>query len=191
MLLGPVDHQQPDLPPSKNLENFHQGNKVYPEEVDEEGDPTPEFFEAQMEMYQDSTPHRHRSRAGPKASAHRSRSRPGPKAKAPSYSAWIRSDGSLKKCTYIESRQFYCKFYERLVDETPEASAALAKIRKLIDEGTNVAIVGYDSPLEGITVSVEEAYLDPSLPFGHEMVIYTLLTEEPPYPWDVHATEDF
>lgn len=27
--IGPVDHGQPGLPLALNLENFHQGNKVY------------------------------------------------------------------------------------------------------------------------------------------------------------------
>ena len=32
--MGPIVHQQPDLPPSQNLENFHQGNKVFSTEYD-------------------------------------------------------------------------------------------------------------------------------------------------------------
>ena len=28
MLLGPVDHRQPGLPAARNIENYHQGNKV-------------------------------------------------------------------------------------------------------------------------------------------------------------------
>jgi hypothetical protein len=37
MFLGPVQHGQPGLPPSENIENFHQGSKCFEEEIDEVG----------------------------------------------------------------------------------------------------------------------------------------------------------
>ena len=69
-IMGPIDHGQPSLPPAQNLENLHQGNKVFPSEaVDSHGEathvkdvhnsivhkpfvPSPTFFETQREMYE-------------------------------------------------------------------------------------------------------------------------------------------
>lgn len=56
MRLGPVIHNQPGLPIAKNIENFHQGNKCFPSEMDEKGNPKPIFYETQKKLYLDSVP---------------------------------------------------------------------------------------------------------------------------------------
>lgn len=59
--LGPVLHGQPGLPKCKNLENFHQGNKVFTEELAPGGKkPNKKFFEHQLAMYRDAVPWRHK-----------------------------------------------------------------------------------------------------------------------------------
>jgi hypothetical protein len=98
----------------------------------------------------------------------------------------VDKDKKEHRLNYIQSRQFYCTFYERLASVEPD----FTKLQQLKDTGTNLQIIGYDAhPIVGI---VEDAYLDPSAPFGHELVLYTMLTEEPAnWPWRKHKTFDF
>lgn len=169
MVMGPIDHQQPGLSPALNLENFHQGNKVFPSELDEKGNPTEKFFQTQKTLYQDPIPHRHKVAGTP-----------------PAFSVWVDSEGKLHQLSYVESRQFYCTFYERHAKKSPD----FHHLVQLLEDGYNLNLVGYDG--FPITRTVEEHYLDPSRPFGHERVLYTLLTEkEENYPWRKHATFDF
>ena len=79
----------------------------------------------------------------------------------------------------MESRQFYCTFYQRLASQQP----AFTHLQQLIRSGTNVQICGYDGRAIGHR-SIEEEYLDASRPFGHELVLATMLTCDPvDYPW--------
>lgn len=173
MRLGPVIHGQPGLPKARNLENFHQGNKVFPSEVDSDNKPTKEFFQTQRAMYLDPKPHRHKKNAttGKKNGKN-----------IPKYSVWIKKNGDPVKCSYIESRQFYCTFYQRLTEETTD----LANLRSLLKQGYNLNIIGYDG--YRVTQDLEKHYLDDSKPFGHELVLYSLLVCRPSeYPWLKHS----
>jgi hypothetical protein len=172
MALGPVRHGQPGLPDALNLENFHQANKIFRSEVDANGCPTREFFTTQVSMYQDPVPHRHKNTTD----------------KTPICSIWVTKDGKLNAIDYITSRQFYCVFYERLVRQQPD----FGDLAKLVDQGYNLRIIGFDGH-DTNGRSIEEWYLDPALPFGHEMVLYTMLTEpdSKKYPWNNHKTFDF
>lgn len=73
-------------------------------------------------------------------------------------------------------------------------------IKKMLTDGYNICICGYDAydPVTSdnrhmnIADIIEHAYLDASRPFGHELVIYTLLALEPSaYPWTKYTTEVF
>ena len=59
-----------------------------------------------------------------------------------------------------------------------------------IGNSYNLNIVGYDGykPLEDYM----EMYLDTTKPFGHEMVLYTMLNEEDrtKYPWNIFYEEN-
>ncbi len=190
--MGPIDHGQPNLPPSKNLENFHQGNKVFPCEVDEDGNPLSSFYDMRIAMYNDSEPHRHKVLGDPKA-----KSSKGGNKNVPLYSIWRRKNGKEVRKTYLESRQFYCTEYERIAlkDEN------FLSLKIMLKNGYNLQICGYDaynvdevpSPEEGhLPSKLEDCYLDVSRPFGHELVLYTLLTvESKDYPWRIHKDEDF
>ena len=169
MQLGPVEHGQSGLPIAKNIENFHQGNKCFPSEVDKDGNPLPIFYQTQKTMYEDLVPHRHKTTAV----AIKGKSK-----NIPVYSIWVTKDGKEKRCTYIESRQYYCRFYEQLAPQTEDYK----KLVVMLKNGTNLNIIGYDG--YPVTKSLQEHYLDPSRPFGHELVLYTLLTSDPKdYPW--------
>lgn len=182
MSLGPVHHGQPGLSPAKNIENMHQANKVFREDIDPAtGDPTQAFFALQRAMYESETPMRHK----PKTFADfKKKEKHGRRPNAPEYSVWRDATGTPQKFTYIESRQFYCTFYERLAKPTYE----FRYLQELIREGVNLQIIGYDAymPEDG---DIEKCYLDASRPFGHELVLYTMLVfpaEE--YPWKKHCT---
>eukprot|EP01116_Phalansterium_solitarium_P003567 TRINITY_DN14388_c0_g1_i1.p1 TRINITY_DN14388_c0_g1~~TRINITY_DN14388_c0_g1_i1.p1 ORF type:complete len:305 (-),score=61.42 TRINITY_DN14388_c0_g1_i1:264-1178(-) len=171
MSLGPVEHGQPGLPASKNLENFHQGSKCFPNEADAAKNPSDVFKSSRLASYNDPIPHRHKTAGG--------------KANKPLFFVWCDRDGTEHKLGYVKSRQFYCTFYERLA-----ATQDFVHLRELLAAGTNLQICGYDAvPING---TVEEAYLDPSAPFGHERVLYAMLTEpEAKWPWRLHKTFDF
>ena len=172
MHLGPVEHGQPGLPPALNIENFHQGSKCFPAETNPvSNDPTELFYQNRLSFYTDSVPHRHKF-----------------KKVIPCYFIWVDKDNKEHKLSYIESRQFYCNFYERLAAREQD----FAKLCTFINEGTDICICGYDAAPLKPGESTEEAYLDPSRPFGHERVLFTMLSTEPnTWPWRKHKTFDF
>ena len=174
MSLGPVEHGQPGLPDALNIENFHQSGKCFQEEIGEDGYPSDLFYENQIKFYLDPVPHRHKYKGKEK------------NVNIPIYSVWRDKDGLEHYLSYIESRQFYCTFYERLASQEPD----FEYLRDLMNNGYNLQICGYDAyPIEG---TIEEAYLDPRHPFGHERVLMSMLVLEPnEYPWRKHKTFDF
>jgi hypothetical protein len=93
MNLGPVNHGQPGLPMSKCVENYHQSNKVFENEVTELGVPNELFFSKQVEMYTSDVPQRHKYT----------------KKDRPLYSVHLTADGKLKRFDYVQSRYFYCE----------------------------------------------------------------------------------
>nr|QBK92550.1 MAG: uncharacterized protein LCPAC401_01880 [Pithovirus LCPAC401] len=175
MSLGPVVHGQPGLLfDSLNLENFHQGSKVFSNEVDEKGNPTSIFFDEQKKMFKDKIPHRHKEASLKK--------------NVPLYWLWKMNDGTFKRFGYVESRQFYCTYFERLSKDLPD----LKKLKDMIEEGWNLQICGYDAIDDLTAENAEQYYLDEKQPFGHESILLCLLVlPEELYPWRIHRTEDF
>jgi hypothetical protein len=186
-----IVHGQPGLPsPASSLEHLHQGNKVYPFLADEKGNPTAGFYAVQKAMYLDRphNPHRHMTgflKTQPTLCEEHGIVIPDGKQKnAPLYSLWTLPDGKQQRVTYVESRQFYCSFYEQralVMDEFKDLQARLAR-------GENLILCGYDAYEP--TRALNAHYLDGSRPFGHELVLYTLLTvkEKEQYPWRVFQT---
>ena len=177
MNLGPVKHGQPGLPDSKNIENFHQGSKLFEEEVDNNDsdliEPGKLYYSNRKSFYLDDVPHRHKYKGT------------GNNKSIPLCFIWVDTEGKEHQLSYIESRQFYCTFYERLAKKEEDYK----DLRALIACGYNLQICGYDAfDID----DPEEAYLDPSHPFGHERVLYTMLTmNKKDYPWRKHKTFDF
>ncbi len=173
--MGPINHGQQDLPMALNLENFHQGNKCFDCEV-EKDEILDVFYETQLTMYQDPIPRRHKETA---SSAKGSKN-------IPLFSVWKNKNGDEVRISYFESRQFYCTFYERMALKSKDFKA----LKKKLDDGYNLEIVGYDA--YDVVESVEKCYLDTGRPFGHELVLYTLLTVAPTqYPWRKYKTFEF
>lgn len=71
--------------------------------------------------------------------------------------------------------------YEKGAPETKEFKSLQNKIK----DGENLQIIGYDA--YPITHSLQEHYEDETRPFGHELVLFSLLVLDDPkeYPWNV------
>ncbi len=185
MSLGPVIHGQPGLPPSKSIENFHQGSKYWSKYETKE-----EFSDNQKNMFNSDEPKRHKFKVD------KTRGSSGKVlGNIPDYFVWIDKDEKEHHLSYIESRQFYCNFYERLVKKTKQYK----KVKKLIDLRASIQLCGPDafeieglSNESGLIKSIEKCYLDSSHPFGHERVLFTMfLLKEENYPWRKYKTFDF
>lgn len=155
--IGPIHHNQPGLPPALNLENFHQGSKWFP------GVSRAAFEANRLHMYMDPVPHRHSPHSKNK--------------NIPECFVWVDEVGE-HKLTYLESRQFYCFYYAEAVWKSKD----FQNLRTRVDSGTNIIIHGYDGyqPTEDINAHYE----DTSRPFGHEVVLYTMLVHpREEWPW--------
>jgi hypothetical protein len=174
--MGPIKHNQSGLPEAKSLENMFQYNKCFSNEVDELGNIKQEFFNTQIKGYLDETPHRHK----PNASGN-----------VPLFSVWKDKKGKIYRLSYIESRQIYCHYYMLFA----VANENFIKLKALVKSGYNINICGYDAYTvemgnKNIDEYVEEKYLDPSKPFGHEIVLFALLLCKNVFPWIKYKTLD-
>lgn len=140
------------------------------------GNPSQIYYENRLKFYLDKTPHRHKYKSKDVKNKN-----------IPLFFLWVDKEGNEHRLNYIESRQFYCHFYERLASKQPD----FLKLNKLIKNKTNIQICGYDGRPIGHR-SIEEEYLDPSKPFGHELVLAIMLIENPNhYPWKKYKKFDF
>lgn len=175
--LGPVQHRMPGLLEAQNLENFWQFSKAFAFEVDTEGELLPLFEEKRKQGFKDEVPHRHKYEK-------KVLSKYSSNVNKPLFSVFVDKHGKERRFSYIQARYFYCKIYEELAKKEED----FVKLQELISEGYNLNIIGYD----GYKVSDDlmRHYLDESQPFGHELVLYTLLIrEENDYPWNVYRAE--
>jgi hypothetical protein len=150
--------------------------------------PIPEFYVLRNNGYRDPKPHRRKfslkeikegkeKNGGEKVAKGNAFHK-----NAPVYSVHVDPDGMERHFTYVESRYFYCKQMEKLVAERP----AFARLQKYKASGYKLQIVGYDAYRpEGIDAdTLYRHYCDPEHPFGHEMVLLTLLALDADYPWN-------
>lgn len=170
--MGPIVHTQPGLIPALNLENLHQGNKCFAEEMTATHQPAPVFFERRLAMYQDAHPWRHKFKKYPSIAA------PG-NPNIPVCSIWRLPDGTEQQLTYFESRQIYCHYFTKMIENDPTCQLAFARLVTAVAAGTNLQIFGYDAYEP--TTPLEECYKDCSRPFGHELVLLCLLKGEKPW----------
>lgn len=134
------------------FENYWQFSKVYNIDVTPEGTISPTFFRRRAQGFADPAGHR---RAIPKKAGH-------PVAAYFNGEVW----------SYVPSRRYYCNYFEALVQLRPEYQ----RLQELLAQGNNLFILGYDGRDIPLTPSsVAEAYEDPALPFGHELVIACML----------------
>ena len=165
MSLGPVKHKQPGVPESFTIENYHQFNKCFVHELDTVENRIKDcFFNARDNAYQDKTPHRHKI-----------------KGKIPLFSIHLDATAGIRRYSYVQSRFFYCWWYEKLASVEP----AFKFLQTQLAKGINLCICGYDAhePYE----NMYKVYCDESKPFGHEMVLYCLLKGV--FPWKRYYEE--
>lgn len=173
MNLGPINHGSDILPPSKTLENYHQFAKVFRGQ-EKNGIVTEAYMKERREAYDDPVGHRHQPSAVPDENGNRNISL---------YAVHFKKDGTPQRFTYLESRWFYCYWYERLVKQTDEYKHLVS----LINGGTNINIIGYDG-YDVTDKNLWEMYNDISKPFGHELVLYALLVATT-MPWTRYQNE--
>jgi hypothetical protein len=102
----------------------------------------------------------------------------------PLYAVHKTTEGVEKRFTYVQSRYFYCCAYEKLAIQTRE----FKQLQDMINQGVNLLICGYDA--YEITQTLYTHYCDPIHPFGHELVLYTLLTSNITYPWHQYRLDN-
>lgn len=169
MQLGPVKHGQKGLPDALTIENYHQFNKCFPVEVDEKNDPLPVLYEKQKKAYQDPVPHRHKYKREEILKMGCAN------ANTPLFSIHLDQDGKERRYSYVDSRFFYCVWYEKLATQTDD----FKRLKEKFDSGYSLCICGYDAYPP--TKDLYDHYCDPSRPFGHELVLYSLLVGEKPW----------
>lgn len=180
--LGPIKHDMPGIPDAKNLENYHQGAKFWDFEFDETNELRPSSKRLRCKMYKDPKPYRHKwSKKELKEKARDYNKN----VNIPKCSIYYTKDCEERRYSYLECRYFYCHWYERLAPTTDDFKA-LVKMR---DEGISLNIVGYDGYVPDNPIdknSLWTHYNDTSRPFGHELVLLTLLALDDPkdYPWN-------
>lgn len=180
--MGPIAHCMPNLPDATSIENYHQFSKVFPSDVDADGNPTEAWLEQRRRGYLDPKPHLHSPTTGNK--------------NAPLYSVYYHPvSGEARRYSYLECRVFYAVWYERIAVWYERIAVCLPEFKQLCElkaGGTNLQIVGYDAYSEGVVDPLWECFNDTSRPFGHELVLYTMLTVDSPleYPWNRFRREN-
>jgi hypothetical protein len=173
MCLGPIDHGFPGLPPANNLENAHQYSKFWSFELDDKDQVKADMLEIRNRGYLSTNPKRHKwtkevlEKYG---------------SVVPKFSLYYDKWGNERRYSYIECRYFYCYWYTLLVTGwSPDGayvvspcSKAREDFRKLQNKTADLNIVGPDG--YPITTDIWQCYIDTTKPFGHELVLYSLLT---------------
>lgn len=182
--LGPIEHNMSNLPTAKNLENYHQFAKFWEFELDflENGEfeIKSEYLQKRIDAYLDPTPYRHKYNK-------KELLKYGKNINVPKFSIYYDKDCNIKTYNYLECRYFYCKFYQELASKETDFKYLQDKIKN----GYNLNIVGYDG--YNPTNNLMEMYSDTSKPFGHEMVLYTMLVEDDTnkYPWNIYYKDNY
>lgn len=172
--LGPIIHNMPGLPPAKNLENYHQFSKFFPFEV-KDNIITEKALLYRNQGFLDPMPHRHKFSKKELQKYNNTH--------IPLFSMYYDTNGKEHRYTYIECRYFYCYWYEKLAIQTKDFQYLLS----IIEKGYNIQIIGYDG-YQPNNNTIYKHYLDDSRPFGHELVLYSLLyiKNSKDYPWNIY-----
>ena len=172
--LGPVDHNMPGFPPAKNIENYHQFAKIFQFELED----LEKAKQLRIDAYNSNKPCRHKYDSKLLKKHNKN-------INIPLYSVYIDKFGNEHQYTYIQCRYFYCHWYEKLAKQTQD----FKQLVTMINNGYNLQIVGYDGYQP--TDNLYSHYLDESKPFGHELVLYTMLTVINPseYPWNLYYSK--
>lgn len=148
--LGPIELYGGHV--AQNCENAWQFTKVYPNFLDEEENPTPEYFAWAAKGWADTRAHRY----------------PMGKGSIPAYSWW---DG--RKLSYIEARkEIYIPLYAKAVQKT----SAFQRLKKMYQAGEDIVFFDFDAYLHrDLGMSYQEVMDCPTRKMGHAFVIAMLL----------------
>lgn len=137
---------------SVNVENAWQYSKVYYNHVDENQNPSPEYFEWAQKGWNDTKAHRY----------------PMGKGAVPLFSYW---DG--EKMSYTEARKkIYIPLYSRAVKQT----FAFEKLKKMHEEGQDLYLWDFDGyNHKALDLTYDQVINDPNRKMGHAFVIAMLL----------------
>ncbi len=176
--LGPVPTNCDVLPAAKNIENFHQFAKIWDFEL-VDGKVPDSIIKARVQAYESYIPHRHKYDSKT-LKLHTA----GGNINIPLFSVYYDNENNEHRYTYLESRYFYCHWYEILVQKENQYKLLLERIKN----GYNIEIFGYDAYPVSEQMKLYNCYMDISRPFGHELVLYTMLTitAKEEYPWNVY-----
>lgn len=176
--LGPVCHNMPGLPNATTIENYHQFAKFWKFELDKNNNILEKYKNQRIIAYT-SPPQRHKYDKKILMKFNNN-------INIPEFSMYYDKDGNEHRYNYIECRYFYCHFYELLAKQQPD----FIYLKNKLKDGYNLNIQGYDG--YNITKDLISHYKDTSKPFGHELVLYTLLTEDDSskYPWNIYYEEN-
>ena len=105
----------------------------------------------------------------------------------PLFSVYYDKNDEEHRYNYIECRYFYCHYYELLVSKTND----FLDLKQMIANGYNLQIIGYDGFMIDNSKDLMDYYLDKSRPFGHELVLYTMLVidNKKDYPWNKYYVQ--
>lgn len=135
--------------------------------------PNVEWYARRNQMYKDAEPHRHKFNKD-QMKEERKAVPDQLNGNQAMYSLHLALDGTEKRFTYVESRYFYCCAYEKLAVPQP----AFQQLLKWHQDGVDLRLCGYDAFDMGVSADASALYThycDPTLPFGHERVLYALL----------------
>jgi hypothetical protein len=171
--LGPVNHNMPGLPPATTIENYHQFSKFWDFELDDNDNILEKYKIDRINAYT-APPMRHKYDKKTLLKYNNN-------INIPKFSMYYDKDGNEHRYNYLQCRYFYCHFYELLAKKEED----FIKLKNMIKNGYNLNIQGYDG--YSITKDLMTHYNDTSKPFGHELVLYTLLVEDDTskYPWNI------
>lgn len=146
------------------LENIWQASKCYNIDLDKKGYIKKSFFERRARFFQETKGHR----------------RTIPKSRGYPVAAYF--DGRL--FSYLQSRAIYCYLYEKLASKTEKFEL----LEELLRNDEKLLILGFDGQkMQATPDNLERAYRDPSKPFGHELVICSMLIGYRPWILEVES----
>lgn len=181
-VMGPVDHGEPGVPQALTIEAYHQFCRVYKHEVNESGGLAPEWYEYRDRGFTTPGMSRWRHKFHPYKKQHLEYLAKLGDVDKPLYAVHVMADGSERKYNYVENRVFYCTWYEKIALETAEYQGLMDGL----SGGYNLQIFGYDAIVELNEGNALEMYLDERKAFGHESVLYCMLTmQKDKWPWRV------
>lgn len=139
--IGPIDHGMPDLPIAKNLENYHQGAKVFSCELDyskQNPDVICHSIECsnastksdtkalRIKMYNDTEPYRHKYQYPgfpiDLLDVNKMKNK-----NIPAYSCYYDKKGVEHRYNYLQCRYFYCHWYEKAMENNKD----FAQLKKI------------------------------------------------------------